>query len=120
MVDLRADLEMIYQAALTAADPYPSVLDKVTLQEDILSVGGQCYSLKRYRRVHLLGAGKASAAMARAIIDLLGDRLQGGLLVVRDLPDEAFTVVKILQAGHPEPDERGLEGSRQWIQYLQG
>ena len=119
MVDLRADLEMIYQAALTAADPYPSVLDKVTLQEDILSVGGQCYSLKRYRRVHLLGAGKASAAMARAIIDLLGDRLQGGLLVVRDLPDEAFTVVKILQAGHPEPDERGLEGSRQWIQYLQ-
>ena len=57
--------------------------------------------------------------MARAVIDLLGERLQGGVLVVRDLPDEASPQVKILQAGHPEPDERGLEASRQWIQYLE-
>ena len=119
MQDLRADVKQIYQAALTAADPYTSVLDKVTLRGDVLSVGGQCYSLNRYRRVHLLGAGKASAAMARAIINLLGERLQGGVLVVRDLPDEASPQVKILQAGHPEPDERGLEASRQWIQYLE-
>ena len=118
MAHLRADLEKIYRAALAAADPYTSVLDVVTLRRDVLSVGGQRYSLNRYRRVHLLGAGKASAAMARAIIDLLGKRLHGGVLVVRDLPDEAFTMVKILQAGHPEPDERGLEASRQWIQYL--
>ncbi len=119
MQDLRTDVKQIYQAALTAADPYASVLDKVTLRGDVLSVGGQCYSLNRYRRVHLLGAGKASAAMARAVIDLLGERLQGGVLVVRDLPDEASPQVKILQAGHPEPDERGLEASRQWIQYLE-
>lgn len=119
MADLRADVQQIYQAALTAADPYTSVLDKVTLRGEVLSVGGLDYSLNRYRRVHLLGAGKASAAMARAVIDLLGERLQGGVLVVRDLPDEAFPQVKILQAGHPEPDERGLEASRQWIQYLE-
>ncbi len=119
MADLRTDVEQIYQAALTAADPYTSVLDKVTLRGEVLSVGGQGYSLNRYRRVHLLGAGKASAAMARAVIDLLGERLQGGVLVVRDLPDEASPQVKILQAGHPEPDERGLEASRQWIQYLE-
>ncbi len=119
MADLRADLEKIYTSALAAADPYTSVLDKVTLRGDVLSVGGQCYSLNRYRRVHLLGAGKASAAMARAVIDLLGQRLQGGVLVVRDLPGETVPGLKILQAGHPEPDERGLEASRQWIQYLE-
>ncbi len=120
MQNLRADLEKIYQAALTAADPYPSVMDKVTVRKDVLSVGGQCYSLGSYRRVHLLGAGKASAAMGRAVIDLLGERIHGGVLVVRDRPDVEFSRVKILQAGHPEPDQRGLEASRQWIQYLKG
>ena len=118
MADLGADLEKIYQAALAAADPYTSVLDKVTVQDDVLRVGGQSYPLNRYRRVHLLGAGKASAAMARAVVDLLGQRLQGGVLVVRDLPGETVPGLRIFQAGHPEPDERGLEASRQWIQYL--
>ena len=118
MADLRADLVKIYQTALAAADPYTSVLDKVAVREDILHVGGQSYSLNRYRRVHLLGAGKASAAMARAVVDLLGRRLEGGVVVVRDLPEETVPGLKIFQAGHPEPDQRGLEASRQWIQYL--
>ncbi len=39
--------------------------------------------------------------------------------MVRDLPEEAVPRVKTLQAGHPEPDERGLEASRQWLQYLE-
>ena len=65
MADLRTDVEQIYQAALTAADPYTSVMDKVTLRGAVLSVGEQGYSLNRYRRVHLLGAGKASAAKRR-------------------------------------------------------
>ncbi len=119
MADLRADLAKIYQAALAAADPYTSVLDKVAVQGDVLRVGGQVYWLNRYRRVHLLGAGKACAAMARAVADLLGPRLQGGILVVRDLPDVTVSGLKIFQAGHPEPDERGLEASRQWIRYLE-
>ena len=119
MRDLRADLVRIYQASLAAADPYASVLDKVSRSEDVLRVGAQSYPLDRYRHIHLLGAGKACAAMARAVVDLLGDRLQGGVLVVRDLPEEGIERVKVLQAGHPEPDDRGLEAARQWIQYLE-
>ena len=119
MDDLRADLKRIYEAALEAADPYDAVLAAVRGQGGQLEVEGKCYSLDSYRAVHVVGAGKACSEMARAVVQLTGDRLQKGLLVVRDLPQRNVPSMKILQAGHPEPDKRGLMASQRLIQYLE-
>ena len=119
MRGLQSDLTKIYEAALGAADPYASVLARVRRRGNSVDAGGQSYSLGSYRAVHVVGAGKASAEMARAVEELVGDRLQKGLLVVRDLPPRDVPSMRILQASHPEPDERGLMASRTLIHYLE-
>jgi hydroxypyruvate reductase len=58
-------------------------------------------------RVLVLGCGKASAAMARALSDVLGDRITAGLVVVKDGYTAPVERVEVVEAGHPVPDRRG-------------
>jgi glycerate 2-kinase len=86
-------------AALEAADPYRAVV--WSLQDNPLPT----YS----GRVFVVGAGKAGAAMLRAVEDVLGEGIAGGLVIVKDghLPPELPRRVRLAEASHPVPDERG-------------
>ncbi len=63
--------------------------------------------LARYRRILVVGAGKASGAMAQALEAVLGDRISAGLVVVKDGYTAPTSRIKAVEAGHPVPDERG-------------
>ncbi|MDX1530543.1 MAG: DUF4147 domain-containing protein, partial [Rhodothermales bacterium] len=70
--------------------------------------------LRRYRRVVLVGVGKAAMAMAGALEPRLGGRLADGLVVVphgyrATLPasERAPERVEVVEAGHPVPDAAG-------------
>ena len=49
----------------------------------VLRAGDQTYDLRSYERVFVVGAGKAGAPMARAAAEVVGDRLAGGVVVVK-------------------------------------
>lgn len=87
---------------------------------DRLMIGRRRYDLRKYQRVVVVGAGKASAAMARALEPILGRHLDRGLVVVnygRRLPTRRIAVV---EAGHPVPDRAGLRASRRMMQLVAG
>src|SRR5207237_2585213 len=58
-------------------------------------------------RVLVRGAWKGSAAMAASVVEILGDRVTGGLVVVKDGYARRAGPVRIVEASHPVPDERG-------------
>ena len=60
----------------------------------------------------MIGAGKASAQMARAVERLLGARITGGEINVKDGHGAALRRIKINECGHPMPDQRGVAGAR--------
>ena len=62
-------------------------------------------------RTIVIGAGKASAAMARALEDHWPGPLEG-LVVTRYGYEVACERIEIAQAAHPVPDEAGLVASR--------
>ena len=70
----------ILNGALKAADPAEALLRHVSISGEILIAGGQRYSLKTFRNIYVIGAGKAVGAMALAIQRLLGERISGGFL----------------------------------------
>ena len=74
--------------------------------------GRRRYSLSRSDRIQLIGAGKASAVMARAVARLLGRRVSGGLINVKYGHTAPPGRVLLNECGHPVPDERGVEGAR--------
>ena len=103
----------IFQAALKAVDPIASVLRHTHLVDDVLQVGRHRFALKDYDRILVTGAGKAGAAMARALEDLLGDRIADGLVVVKEGHGLPLERVRIQEASHPVPDARGIKGAEE-------
>ncbi len=54
----------IMEAALRAANPAEAVRRNVVLEGTTLYVGSTTYDLRQYEHIYVVGAGKASAAMA--------------------------------------------------------
>ncbi len=92
----------IFRAALRAGDVRPLVARAV-----------DSVDLSRHRRILVVGAGKASGAMARALEEILGDRISEGLVVVKDGHTARTRKIKLVEAGHPIPDERGLRATNE-------
>ncbi len=101
----------IFRAALHAADPDRAVTRHLKFDGRVLTAGRKRYVLSRFDRIQVIGAGKASASMSRAVERILGRRISGGWINVKDLSIPSRRV-KLNQAGHPIPDERGVEGAR--------
>jgi hydroxypyruvate reductase len=58
--------------------------------------------------------------MAKALEDLLGGRISGGVLVVKDGHGLPLKRVRICEASHPVPDERGVRGTLEILDLLSG
>lgn len=107
MSEPRAILRGLYEAALDA-------------------VGGQA-ATARWLRAHaldgplyLLAVGKAAAAMTTGALDVLGEALQGGVVVTREgygstrLPSRFAQ----LETAHPVPDARSIAAGERVIEFL--
>ncbi len=69
-------------------------------------------------RLILVGAGKASADMARAAERRLGRRIAGGAVVTPYGHAVPCRRVEVREAGHPEPDAAGMAAAREvgrWV-----
>ncbi len=123
----------VLAAAIQAVEPGQAVRRFVQRTGDTLLVDGAPLSLTGFRRVYVVGAGKAGAPMAATLAQILGDRLEAGLVIVKEgyggqgaegaggrpaeEPDIAGRVW-VAPGGHPLPDRRGVEATRQIIDLL--
>lgn len=103
-------LRAMFDAAIASAQPAVAVPPHLP---DPASVKG---------RLVVIGAGKASAAMARAVEQHWGgprERLTG-LVVTRYGYRVACEHIEIIEAAHPVPDEAGLKAAERIKQVVQG
>jgi glycerate 2-kinase len=105
-------LESIFMAGLKAVDPEAAIRRHVRLTEDILQVGEQEYPLAAFERIIVTGFGKGTAPMAKALEDILGDRLTEGWITVKYGHGLPLKKVLVMEAGHPIPDQAGLQAAR--------
>ena len=108
----------IFQAALEAADPFKAVKRSLRLERDRLLAGGEAYDLRAFERVIVVGAGKGTAPMAEAVEDLLGERIEGGLIIVKYGHTRPLKKVLQVEAAHPLPDESGVRATLEIIRLL--
>ena len=104
---MRATIMAIGRAAIAAVDPAAAVHETVSFCSGGIRIGRLHVPDAEARRVIVLGAGKASPRMAAALVDILGDRVKGGLVITKDGYASPAGQVEILEAGHPVPDARG-------------
>lgn len=109
----------IFQAGVEAVDPAQAIKNHLKLEENHLIVGEKTSDLSGFDRISVIGAGKASAAMARAMEEILDERLNSGLVITKYNHALPLDKVQVIEAGHPVPDEEGFRGARQIVRFLE-
>jgi glycerate 2-kinase len=118
---VRPQLDRVLRAALLAVEPGQSVRRALTIDAAGLHAAARTYPLGQYRRLLVVGAGKASAPMAAAVEDIAGDVLPvEGSVTVRYGHSAPTHRVRIREASHPVPDEAGVEATRAILELLAG
>ena len=108
MNDRRALLRRMFDAAVASAQP--ALVIPAHLPEP--GEGGQ-------GRLIVIGAGKASAAMARAVEDHWQGPLEG-FVITRYGYAVPCERIQIVEAAHPVPDAAGLAAAEAMLQRVQG
>ena len=112
--ELRAIVLDLAEVALAALSPSAGLRRSVAVHGPDLVAGGRSYDLSAIRRLVVLGAGKASAEVAVALGEMLGPRLDTGIVVV---PHDQSVLrparqLTLLSAEHPVPGPASVTGAR--------
>ncbi len=105
-------LKTLIQGSLEAADPGTAMKQLIIRKDQTLRVNSIHYDLAKFHRIVCVGAGKASGHMARILEQILGEYLEGGLVIVKDGYVTSTKKVSVVEASHPLPDSRGVRATK--------
>jgi hydroxypyruvate reductase len=112
---MREQAEKIFHGAVSAVDPEKAVLNYLGLSDGVLMVGERRLLLKDYKRIFVVGAGKADAPMAQAVERVLGEYVSEGVIIVKEGHGLPLERIRVREASHPVPDKRGIDGAEEII-----
>ena len=129
----RRALVEIMEAGLQAADPYNNIHRLIRRVGNKLIVGcpdfepagdphsgDEVIDLDKIGRIFVFGAGKGIQRIARAIEDILGDRLTGGHVIAKHGDEVICERIGVTHGAHPVPDEGCAIGCRRILELCQG
>src|SRR2546421_2315472 len=117
---LRRKAASILTAAVRAVEPAAAVKRHVSRRGHVLRVAARRYDLRSIHRIFVVGAGKASGPMAGAIEDILGSRINAGVVIVKYGYAVPLRRIRVVEAGHPLPDAAGQRGAEALLALVHG
>ncbi len=100
-MSLRNDADAIVKASIQAVLPDEAVRAALSAKD----FGD--------KKIYLVATGKAAWQMAKVAADILGDRLEDGVVITKyDHVREPIPGVTCVEAGHPVPDENSFKGTK--------
>lgn len=115
---LRRDALKIVRAGLEAVETKMMVGRVVHRQGERLTIGKRVYRLDRYRRIFVIGIGKAAFDAAQALESILGSRITDG--VVLDVKGGRLLRVKSLVGTHPLPSHTNIRATAEILGIVKG
>ena len=129
----RKAMVQILEAGLQAANPYHNTRRLIRVEGGKLIVGNtefepigsprtgdEIYDLSRVRNIYVVGAGKGIQNVARAIEEVLGDRLTGGHVIDKKGHPVILKKIGVTLGGHPAPDEDCFRGCEKILELAKG
>ena len=110
---MRQDAATIFNSALSAVNAFSAVKNFCRRKNDILYINHSSFNLNSYQNIYIIGAGKASAHMGAAMEEILSSEITEGIINVKYDHTVALNKIKLVEAGHPIPDENGRSGALQ-------
>jgi len=118
MSNLRKHANEIFNHVLGTLDPEQLLKKKVSIRDSTLVVEEREYDLNNYENIYVVGGGKACAPMAKAMEDILGDKIDDGLIVVKYNHGLPLKKIETVEASHPIPDKNSVRGTSNILRLL--
>lgn len=115
---LRDEARQLFLHGVAAVDPHAAVTRSLQMDNQQLVIGGGRndalkFDLEVFERIFVLGMGKATALMAKAVEEILKNRITDGCIVVKYGYGTHLKKIRAHEAGHPLPDEKGMKGAQE-------
>jgi glycerate 2-kinase len=108
----RSRVQELFLAALEAVEPARAVRNTLAYRDGRLMVGDR--ALPVAKGVHVVAVGKAAVAMTQGALEAVGGTIVSGDVITKEghttapLPPD----LRVHEAGHPIPDERGVKATQ--------
>jgi glycerate 2-kinase len=123
--DLCLDARAIWQAGVDAVQPARLIANAMQLRGDVLKILNHTFRIDDLGRIAIVGGGKAGAAMAVAVEEILGPdvvdrKVTGWVNVPADCvrPSRKITLHGARPAGVNEPTAEGVVGSQKILEIV--
>ena len=124
----------ILEAGLQAADPYDNTRRLLWIEGDTLHIGNDLFvpegsprtGIDSYKfgedidRIFVFGVGKGIQRVAQALEDVLGDRLTGGMVLIKHQDLHQLRRIQVRYASHPVPAQDCVDACRDLMQMIDG
>ena len=83
-----------------------------------LSIYDQEFSIDEGQKIYVIGTGKASSTMAEAMESILGDSLDGGLIIAPPDSKADLKTIKMILGSHPLPDGDSINSTKELLNFM--
>jgi len=116
-----SDAVELLKECLNKFHPSKIIPGKLSFKKDTseITIAGSAYSIKESGGIYLNGSGKASVAMAKAVMTALGDIVISGMVIAKEYDQSISDSIEILTSSHPIPDRSSLEATEKLINFAE-
>lgn len=109
----------VLNAVLDSVNPINLIRDNVKVADNKLIVRDIMLDLSLFKRIFVVGAGKAVGGMAYGLENILSDKINDGLIIVpRGSKIPFLKRIKVTEASHPIPDQSSMNGAKMILELL--
>ncbi len=116
MEKLKKNLDLIINAAIDSVKPSELISRMVMIEGNQLVIKNYKFPIDSYKNIYVLGAGKASAAMAYEFEKLLGSKIRAGIVSTKYGHSFPCSRISVIESGHPVLDENGLRAGNEILE----
>jgi len=112
-------LSRCFGQAISACDAYQAVRRNLFCRGNILYTTNASFELLEKERIHICALGKAAIPMARGVVDAIGDKLLGGVVVTKAVNKKGIFDARltVMVGDHPLPGDLSLQAGKTLIAY---
>ncbi|MDR3653682.1 MAG: glycerate kinase [Paludibacter sp.] len=111
-------VDQIFRAGVESVLPDKMIHKSLKIENNILSIYDISIPLDKIKRIFVIGAGKASALMAKEVELILGNRITDGHVIVKHGHGCELAKIQVTEAGHPTPDNFGFQATAAIVQLM--
>ena len=100
----------IAEAGLSAINTEKAVRSAVSLTGDTLSISGEEFNLAKFKKIKVVGFGKASVLGAATLEQILGNKIEKGVVI--GLEKIKLEHIETFAGTHPRPSEANVEAGK--------